>query len=117
MKKLIQLVVAGVLVMAVTGCSSPAKKTKEVRLGMTPEEVLDVMGKPTTIRAAKVYEDGQTQAVWEYVQTFAINPRDVWIFFENDKAVQWGAPGDFFGSVGLSQKVSVKEYSPIKQTR
>jgi hypothetical protein len=116
-KVCLQILMAGILVVALAGCASPAKKTKEIRLGMTPDEVLDVMGKPTTIRAAKVYEDGQTQAVWEYVQAFAINPRDVWIFFENDKAVQWGAPGDFFGAVGLSQKVSVKEYSPVKQNR
>ena len=106
---------AVLLVGSVVGCSSPGKKVKNVRLGMTPDEVLDAMGKPTTIRAAKVYEDGQTQQVWEYVQRLALDPRDVWIYFENDKAVQWGAPGDFFGKTG--QKVPVDEYKAVKQTR
>lgn len=111
----LKLLMVAVLAVVVAGCSSPAKKVKDVRLGMTPDEVLDVMDDPTTIRAAKVYEDGQTQQTWEYIQVFALDPRDVWIIFENDKVVQWGAPGDFFGKTG--QKVPVEEYKAVKQTR
>lgn len=108
------LVMAG-FIATLAGCSSPAKKVKDVRLGMTADEVLDVMDEPTTIRAAKVYEDGQTQQTWEYIEHLALDPRDVWIIFENDKVVQWGAPGDFFGKTG--QKVPVEEYKAVKQTR
>ena len=115
MKVGLNLLAVAVLVLAVAGCASPGKKVKDVRLGMTPDEVLDAMDEPTTIRAAKVYEDGQTQQMWEYVHRWAINPRDVWIFFENDKVVQWGAPGDFAGKAG--QNVPVDEYKAVKQTR
>lgn len=115
MKFCLNMLAMGLVVIAAAGCSSPAKKIKDVRLGMTPEEVLDVMDKPTTIRAAKVYEDGQTQQIWEYRQTFALEPRDFWIFLENDKVVQWGFPGDFAGKSG--QKVPVDEYKAVRQTR
>lgn len=110
-------VFAILVAVVLTGCASPAKKAGEVRLGMAPDEVADVMGKPTTIRASKVFEDGRTMQVWEYVQTWAFNPRDVWIFFEDDKVVQWGAPGDFFGKAGQSQKIAVQEYKAVKQGR
>lgn len=115
MKFCFHVLVAGLLAVTLIGCASPAKKIKDVRLGMTPEEVLDVMGKPSTIRAAKVYEDGQTQQIWEYVQRFALEPKDFWIFLENDKVVQWGYPGDFAGKSG--QKVPVEEYRAVRQTR
>ena len=115
MKFFVQLGVAVAMVVGLVGCASPARKIKDVRLGMTPDEVLDVMGKPTTIRAAKVYEDGQTQQIWEYIQRFALEPRDFWIFLENDKVVQWGYPGDFAGKSG--QKVPVEEYRAVRQAR
>lgn len=115
MKFFVQLGVAVAMVVVLVGCASPARKIKDVRLGMTPDEVLDVMGKPTTIRAAKVYEDGQTQQIWEYIQRFALEPRDFWIFLENDKVVQWGYPGDFAGKSG--QKVPVEEYRAVRQAR
>ncbi|HMO51074.1 MAG TPA: hypothetical protein PKE26_07545 [Kiritimatiellia bacterium] len=107
--------VALVMVLAV-GCTTPAKKIKEIRLGMTPEEVLDVMDKPFTIRAAKVFQDGYTTEVWEYQpRFFEVNPKVFWIYFENAKVVQWGEPGDFAGKSGRA--VPVDEYKPFKSTR
>lgn len=111
----VKLLMAGVMAAVLVGCASPAKKIKDVRLGMTPDEIMDAMGKPTTIRAAKVYEDGQTQQIWEYAEHFALEPRDFWIFFENEKVVQWGQPGDFAGKTG--QKVPVDEYRAVRQAR
>ncbi|HMP74787.1 MAG TPA: outer membrane protein assembly factor BamE [Kiritimatiellia bacterium] len=106
---------ACVLVLALVGCGTPAPKIKKLRLGMTPDEVRDELGKPSTIRAAKVYEDGQTQQVWEYLSGIAINPKNYWVFFENDRVVQWGEPGDFAGKSGAA--VPVAEYKSIKQAR
>ena len=114
MKCFIKLICAGVLAFA-AGCSSPADKIVNMRLGMTPDEVMDTMDEPTTIRAAKVYEDGQTQQIWEYKHSFALEPKDFWIFFENEKVVQWGQPGDFAGKTG--QKVPVDEYRSVRQAR
>lgn len=104
----------GVLVLVsvcfASGCSLPARKIKNVRLGMTPDEVRDELGKPYTIRAAKVYQDEQWTEIWEYLPPpIAFYPKSFWVIFENDRVVQWGQPGDF--NTGAA---SVKEYSEQK---
>ena len=99
--------ITAVLAVAV-GCATPAKKVKNLRLGMTPDEVREELGKPTTIRAAKVYQDEQWTEVWEYLPPLiSLNPKSFWIIFENDRLVQWSEPGDF-----NTARTSVKEYSP-----
>lgn len=106
-----------VLVVAfVTGCASTPTKVKKLELGMTPEQVKKKAGEPYAIRAAKVYEDGHTEEVWEYVARFALYPKDYWVFFENGKVVQWGEPGDFSGMTTKSGEVPVNEYAPLKKS-
>lgn len=113
MKQLAGLFVVCMVLVAV-GCSSPAKKIKNLELGMTPDEVRNEMGNPFTIRAAKVFEDGQVTEVWEYQPRFMeLNPKTFWIYFENRKVVQWGEPGDFAGKSGRS--VPVDEYKAFKR--
>lgn len=98
------------------GCATPAKHIKDVRLGMTPDEVRDVMGEPYTIRASKLYESGEWTEVWEYLPpALTFNPKTFWIHFENGKVVQWGEPGDFTGKSGGD--VPVSEYSEQKVLR
>lgn len=104
-----------VLGLTLIGCANPGEKVKDLRLGMTPDEVRDVMDDPNTIRAAKVYEDGRTTQVWEYLSGFSLRPKDYWVYFENDKLVQWGEPGDFAGKSG--QNVPVEEYKAVKQAK
>ena len=88
----------------------------KLKLGMTPDEVLKQIGKPYTIRAAKVYEDNEWTEVWEYLApALTWNPKNYWVFFENGKVVQWGEPGDFSGQSGAS--VPVGEYSNQKRAR
>lgn len=96
----------------VVGCSTPAKKVKDLSLGMTPEDVLDAIDKPYTVRAAKVYEDGQSTEVWEYRSRFGFDVTDYWLYFENGRLVQWGQPGDFTGNKSL-----IQEYKAYKQAR
>ena len=116
MKKMYMFVLAG-LVLASIGCSSiPSKKISGMSLGMNPIEVEQVMGKPDTIRASKVYNDGQTDTVWEYSPAwFEFNPKSYWVTFQNDRVVQWGEPGDWAGKSGKS--VPVEDYSPAKSGR
>ena len=87
------------------------------RLHMDPDEVQEAIGKPSAIRAAKAYAGGETpewSQVWEYLPgAFAWNPKTYWVYFENDKVVQWGEPGDFSGSAASA----VKEYNPNKGAR
>jgi len=98
------------------GCSTPAKNIKRVRLGMTPDEVRDEMGEPYTVRAAKIYENGEWMQTWEYLPPpFTWEPKTFWVYFENGKVVQWGEPGDFAGKAG--GMVPVSEYSEQKVLR
>lgn len=113
---IIYLLVCSVVAASTVGCATPAKKIKKVKLGMTPDDVRKVMGDPYTIRAAKIYEDGEWAEVWEYLPPpLTLNPKTFWIYFENGKVVQWGEPGDFAGKSGPN--VPVTEYSEQKVLR
>ncbi len=114
MKRLSYLFLMVIIAACFIGCSTPTKKIKNLTLGMTPEEVLEQMGDPYTIRAAKVFDDGHTTEIWEYQPAFlSFNPKTFWIYFENQKVVQWGEPGDFAGKSGRT--VPVDEYRPFKK--
>lgn len=115
MNRILMLLV-GLMMLAGLGCATTPRKVKKLELGMTPEQVKDAAGDPYAIRAAKVYEDGHTEEVWEYISRFAINPKDYWLFFKDGKLVQWGEPGDFSGITSKSGEIPVKEYAPVKRT-
>lgn len=94
------------------GCSTPAARMKKVQLGMTPDQVRKEVGSPYTVRAAKVYDDGRTMEVWEYIAHLAVYPKDYWVMFENGKVVQWGEPGDFGDQT--VEDPPVAEYIPTR---
>ena len=94
-----------------TGCTSTSTKMVSLKLGMTPEEVLNTVGEPFSVRAAKQYEESTTE-VWEYLpRPFTLNPRSYWVYFEKGKVVQWGEPGDF---APMATPGSVTEYMNTK---
>ena len=107
--KLVMVLLVGVTIL---GCSATSRKINKLQLGMTTTNVLDAAGEPFVRRAAKVYEDGRTTEIWEYVPRFSIDPRYYWVYFEDGKVVQWGEPGDFTDLAG--DNVPVKEYKPTK---
>lgn len=104
-----------VCLLGLAACASPSKKINSIRLGMTPDEVRKTMGGDYTVRAAKVFADGQTQEAWEFMSGLSLNPKDYWVFFENGKVVQWGEPGDFTGKPASS--ASVEPYKPSREER
>ena len=105
-------VVLAVAVAGLSGCASPGKNVSKLRLGDTPEVLLDKMGKPNTVRAAKVYEDESALEVWEYLPgVFTFYPKAYWLFVEDGRLVQWGEPGDFRSG----SKTEVGEYSDKKR--
>jgi hypothetical protein len=114
MMRIVSGILTGLVLVAVlTGCSSV--NVGRLQLGMEPEAVQEAIGKPYTIRAAKVYPGNDEWAeVWEYLPPiFTLNPKTYWIYFENGKVVQWGEPGDFSGGTVSA----VKEYNPNKSSR
>lgn len=114
-RKFFCLAMAALFAAPLTGCVSRNVKVSRLALGMDPEEVVDTIGRPFAIRASKVYADsGETSQVWEYLPpVFTSSPKTYWLYFENDKLVQWGEPGDFSGSPAAA----VKEYNPNKSAR
>ncbi|MBP7828499.1 MAG: hypothetical protein KA248_01135 [Kiritimatiellae bacterium] len=99
-------------VAGLTGCASPGKNVGKLRLGDTPDVVLDKMGKPNTVRASKVYEDESSLEVWEYLPgVLTFYPKAYWLWMEDGRLVQWGEPGDF----KAGSKEEVGEYSDKKR--
>lgn len=112
-----------VLAVLLVGCTTPSTKIVGMSLGMSPDEVREVMGSPFAVRAAKVYEGGMTAEVWEYVPPVFSRAafsdkydKTYWVFFEAGRVVQWGEPGDFSGTDTVGA-VPVKDYSERKLTR
>lgn len=109
------MAVAAVSMLA-AGCAHPQYHMDRLELGMTPDQVTDVLGRPYTVRASKVYESSESMEVWEYLpRAFTWYPKSYWVFFENGQVVQWGEPGDFAGQSGGS--VPVSEYINQKRGR
>ncbi len=114
------LVTACVLLMTLTqGCSTPSQRIGGLRLGMTPDEVLDEMGRPYAVRSAKLFRDGSFQEVWEYIPSiFSVAlfadryDKIYWVYFDDGRLVQWGEPGDFTGEEDM-----VLEHIPDRRTR
>ena len=86
------------LVLGLSACASWNVNVGKLQLGMEPEAVREAIGKPFTIRAAKVYDNEEWTEVWEYLPpAFTWTPKTYWVYFKNGKVVQWGEPGDFTG--------------------
>ncbi len=115
MKRTILTLLAGlVLAATLSACTAFNVNISKLSLGMTPDEVEAAIGKPFCVRAAKLYSEEEWAQVWEYLPpAFTWNPKTYWVYFENDKLVQWGEPGDFSGSSASA----VKEYNPNKSSR
>lgn len=111
--------------LSVSGCSTPSNRVSRVRLGMTPDEVVDEMGRPYAVRASKMYRDGNFMEVWEYIPSvFSVAlfadryDKIYWIIFDGGKVVQWGEPGDLTGApTVIADDAVVTEYIDEKRMR
>ena len=113
-----------VVSMAFVACSTPSRNISNLRLGMTPDEVLDEMGRPYAIRTAKLYRDGSFQEVWEYIPSiFSVAlfadryDKTYFVYFDGGKLVMWGEPGDLTGQTSVEDDAAVLEYVPERRTR
>lgn len=124
MSKLPVLFLAALGLVWLSGCATPSERIGDLRLGDTPDDVTQKLGRPFVIRAAKIYENDETTEVWEYIPpviSWAIlldrYDKEYWVIFENGKVVQWGVPGDFSGQDTISGDVPVKDYFNRKVLR
>ena len=64
----------------------------KIKIGMSKEEVIKNIGKPSTIVSAKKYEDG-IQEILEYptaLQEDSSGQRFYWLHFFNNELKEWG---------------------------
>jgi len=108
-KKWISFSLLIMMAAGLTACSTPSQKVSGLRLGMTPDDVLDTMGPPYAIRAAKLFDEGNFQEVWEYIPSvFSVAlfadryDKSYFMYFNDGRLVQWGEPADFTGQSTLS---------------
>jgi len=102
-----------------SACSTPSQRIAGLRLGMSSDEVMDTMGRPYAIRAAKLFDEGNFQEVWEYIPSvFSVAlfadryDKDYWIYFNDGRLVQWGEPADFTGATSTTStdRPAVQEF-------
>jgi outer membrane protein assembly factor BamE (lipoprotein component of BamABCDE complex) len=109
------------MVVLLAGCATtPSTKIVNLALGMTQDEVKQVMGTPFAVRASKMYDGGGSAQVWEYIPPVFSRAafsdkydKTYWVYLENGKVVQWGEPGDFSGSETVGN-VAVRDYTNKK---
>lgn len=107
-----------------SACYTPSSHVRNLRLGMSYDEVQEAMNKkPFSVRAAKVYEGEEWSDIWEYrpdiFSLAAITEkydRMYLVYFENGRVVQWGEPGDFVYDTTLtaSDRMPIIEYKSQK---
>ncbi len=113
MRKASGILAGWVIALTMGACASWNVNVAKLQLGMEPEAVREAIGKPFTIRAAKVYDGEEWTEVWEYLPpSFTWTPKTYWVYFENGRVVQWGEPGDFTGRPAPA----VIEYNPNKSS-
>ena len=124
MKRILLAIVFLAPLLMLTACNTPHQRISNLRLGMTPDEVLDEMGSPYAIRSAKLYRDGGFQEVWEYIPSiFSVAlfadryDKTYFVYFDGGKLVMWGEPGDLTGQTSVEDDAAVLEYVPERRTR
>jgi len=111
-------------IVLIGGCAAlpKAKNLKYVSIGMGKNEVVQKIGEPRVCRGSMVNKSGQIIEVWEYslelasqdsagetigkfcatvctfgiaAMDFAAPQKNYWLYFIDDKLVQWGEAGDW----------------------
>jgi outer membrane protein assembly factor BamE (lipoprotein component of BamABCDE complex) len=84
-----------------TGALKP-KAFRQISLGMSKDMVVQKIGDPNIVRGSITNKFGQTIEVWEYrvggsnyPLTHYLFEQDYFLYFHDNKLVQWGTSGDW----------------------
>jgi len=102
MKKL-RVFIMGLCILAVfsqTGCvlfCTSVRHLEELEIGMSKNQVVQVMGKPAVARGAIKNKEDKVIEVWTYnlVRPGCIRPGIYLLRFQDGKLSQWGQRGDW----------------------
>lgn len=111
------------------------KKLENVMIGMTKNEVINILGSPSVKRGAQVDSFGNNVEVFEYlvdtkstgqfigeiilsVLSFGLGATFIedlvhtyWLYFQNDKLVQWGKANDWKTPAPIAYDINVNSTS------
>ena len=119
------LLLSLLLIFIVSSCASTLPKSSQLRqvtLGMTKDEIIGALGEPAVARGSIRNKFNQVIEVWEYTlalpstdsagqvvgksaftcitfgmgaATFRPEKKNYWLYFLDNKLVQWGEAGDW----------------------
>lgn len=104
MKKIISKIGLAIIIgLLVQGCATTTKVLSRISLDMTKSEVVQKIGEPTSVRGSIKNKYDQIIEVWEYrlyqypgaIEGLTPFYNLYWLYFVNDKLVQWGKAGDW----------------------
>jgi hypothetical protein len=81
------LIACCVVLVGLLGCSSVEKRSQELKLGMSKEAAIDLLGSDYTVVAARLEPDGSPVSVLKFKGS---DHNDLYLYFRNDKLAQWG---------------------------
>jgi hypothetical protein len=87
MKKSISMIGCSVVLFVLAGCASLEERSQELRLGMTKESAVKVLGSGYSVAAARVEGDGSAVSVIKYSES---KKPDFFLYFRDNKLAQWG---------------------------
>ncbi|PVH26166.1 outer membrane protein assembly factor BamE domain-containing protein [Sphingobacterium corticibacter] len=103
MKKIYLSVIVLLGIFLLSGCATYRQQLAlnmfDVRLGMTREQVVEILGRPSMVVSAYTEENGDLIEVLEYVRsetnslTEQVEARPIWTYFVNNELFEWG-PGE-----------------------
>jgi hypothetical protein len=98
------------------GCAKPDLDFSNIRIGMTKDQVVNIVGKPTRISVINNLEIFEYEA-YDRVGALIVNRRSQFIRFINGKVESFGNKGDFDSTktptnrIELDQKLSLDKSS------
>jgi hypothetical protein len=116
-KSLIILIILPIMIL-LPGCSHKMRRFNgrlnpkafmNISIGMTKDTIIERISKPDIIRGSMINNSNQTVEVWEYrveAEAFLFYfPEPYWLYFYDNKLVQWGKAGDWDKAADNIQEV------------
>lgn len=90
--KLKKATILVVLFLYLASCATSSKRLNHLRVGMTRDEVIEVMGEPNETRAAP----GGEVLVYHLAQSeWSSRTTEYWLVIDGEKLQSYGKPGDW----------------------
>jgi hypothetical protein len=98
--------------------SRNVKRLQNLEIGMTKNQVVQVMGDPDSARGARQEDNGKTTEVWTYVlkRPGCGRARMYLLRFENEKLARWGLEQDWLRQPDKVEKIIRERESQQNKT-